>query len=154
MGELSGQTIATFDVDRDTFHSNQTVCMGYSATDERWQTDLCLSDLSVEDVTMSCTCNAFDSNMIGVFSDFTRAKGMPVNFPPPAIIVDDSSFSVIRSNVDPTMSVTNDKDNVVSRINNVNGSNFVWMIQTLLVAILTIAGAFMTHKMDKKDEAA
>ena len=103
---------------------------------------------------MSCTCNAFDSNMIGVFSDFTRAKGMPVNFPPPAIIVDDSSFSVIRSNVDPTMSVTNDKDNVVSRINNVNGSNFVWMIQTLLVAILTIAGAFMTHKMDKKDEAA
>ena len=102
---------------------------------------------------MSCTCNAFDSNLIGVFSDFTRAKGMPVNFPPPAIIVDDSNFSVIRSNVDPTMSVTNDKD-VVSRINNVDGSNFVWMIQTLLVAILTIAGAFMTHKMDKKDEAA
>ena len=154
MGELSGQTIATFDVVRDTFHSNQTVCMGYSLTDERWQTDLCLSTLSVEDVTMSCTCNAFDSNLIGVFSDFTRAKGMPVNFPPPAIIVDDSSFSVIRSNVDPTMSVTNDRDDVVSRVNNVNGSNFVWMIQTLLVAILTIAGAFMTHKMDKKDEAA
>ena len=103
---------------------------------------------------MSCTCNAFDSNLIGVFSDFTRAKGMPVNFPPPAIIVDDSSFSVIRSNVDPTMSVTNDRDDVVSRINNVNGSNFVWMIQTLLVSILTLAGAFMTHKMDKKDEAA
>lgn len=128
--------------------------MGYSATDERWQTDLCLSDLSIEDVTMSCTCNAFDSNLVGVFSDFTRALGEPVNFPAPVIIEEDTSFAVIRSNVDPTMSGSKDRDDVVSRINNVNGSNFVWMIQTLLVAILTIAGAFMTHKMDKKDEAA
>jgi len=128
MGELSGQTIATFDVDRDTFHSNQTVCMGYSASDERWQTDLCLSDLSIEDVTMSCTCNAFDSNLIGVFSDFTRAKGESVNFPAPVIIEDDANYSVIRSNVNPTIPGSKDRDDIVSRINNVDGSNFVWMI--------------------------
>mmetsp|Transcript_13695 Transcript_13695/g.17312 ORF Transcript_13695/g.17312 Transcript_13695/m.17312 type:complete len:188 (+) Transcript_13695:2880-3443(+) len=29
MGELSGHTIATFQLDRDTYHSNQTVCMAF-----------------------------------------------------------------------------------------------------------------------------
>jgi hypothetical protein len=39
--------------------------------------------LSVEEVTMKCTCNAFDSNLIGVFSDFTRTLGETVVFPEP-----------------------------------------------------------------------
>ena len=29
MGELSGQTVATFDLDRSNFYSNQTVCMAF-----------------------------------------------------------------------------------------------------------------------------
>lgn len=28
MSQLSGQTIATFDIDRSSYYSNQTVCMG------------------------------------------------------------------------------------------------------------------------------
>ena len=28
MSQLSGQTIATFDIDRSSFYSNQTICMG------------------------------------------------------------------------------------------------------------------------------
>ena len=50
MGELSGQTLATFDLDRGTYHSNQTVCMGYSKTTKRWQSELCQSEVNVEDV--------------------------------------------------------------------------------------------------------
>ena len=50
MGELSGQTNAVFDLDRDTFYSNQTVCMGFSKSNQKWQADLCQSQLIVEDV--------------------------------------------------------------------------------------------------------
>ena len=81
MGELSGQTSAVFDVDRDAYFSNQTVCMGYSKSALKWQTDLCQSELIVEDVQMKCTCNAFDSNLIGVFTDLTRDIGESVTFP-------------------------------------------------------------------------
>ncbi len=83
MGELEGQTVATFDIDRDTFHSNQTVCMGYAEKDERWKDELCQSPLSIDEVQMKCECNAFESNLIGIFTDFTRELGAPVNFPAP-----------------------------------------------------------------------
>lgn len=55
--------------------------MGQSKTSGLWSGDLCKSELSVEDVTLKCTCNAFDSTLIGVFSDFTRTLGEPVVFP-------------------------------------------------------------------------
>ena len=46
MGGLDGHTVATFDIDRDSFHSNQTVCMGYPKTSEqgkpqKWTYELC-----------------------------------------------------------------------------------------------------------------
>jgi len=41
MGELSGQTVASFAIDRATFSSNQTVCMGYSKLEGLWKTELC-----------------------------------------------------------------------------------------------------------------
>lgn len=50
MGELSGQTIASFDLDQSTFHSNQTVCMGYSEQDNRWKSDFCKWEINVEKV--------------------------------------------------------------------------------------------------------
>ena len=34
-----------------------------------------------------------------------------------------------------------------------NGTNYVWMGQTLLSAILCLAGSLVTIKMDRKDEA-
>jgi len=59
MGRLSGQTNATFALDRTTYHSNQTVCMGYDAQGERWRSELCQSELSVKEVSMKCSCSAF-----------------------------------------------------------------------------------------------
>lgn len=50
MGELSGHTIATFDLDQSTFHSNQTVCMGYVDQEKIWKSDLCQWELNVEQV--------------------------------------------------------------------------------------------------------
>ena len=41
MGELSGQTVATFGIDRSTFAPNQTICMGYSKSENRWMSQLC-----------------------------------------------------------------------------------------------------------------
>lgn len=133
MGELSGQTNAVFDLDRDSYFSNQTVCMGYSKSSQKWYTDLCQSQLIVEDVQMKCTCNAFDSNKIGVFTDLTRVLGKSVTFP--AIILPESDvqqFTVVPSNVDHSLLNENigqkiTDDNVVSQIKNVNGTNYVWI---------------------------
>lgn len=47
IGQLSGQTIAKFDLDRKTYHSNQTVCMGFDDDDKRWKSELCQTELSV-----------------------------------------------------------------------------------------------------------
>ena len=83
MGELSGQTIATFDLDQATFHSNQTVCMGFAEAEQIWKSDLCKWEINVERVQMKCTCNAFSSELIGIFTDFTRILGARIPFPPP-----------------------------------------------------------------------
>jgi hypothetical protein len=151
MSQLSGSTIATFAIERSSFFNNQTVCMGYSKTTESWKGDLCKSELNVEDVTMKCTCNAFNSNLIGVFSDFTRTLGETVTFP---VIIEETSYAVISSNFDLNAidgsRVTT--DDVISQIKDVNGTNFVWMGQTILVAILTLAGSLVARKMDKTDE--
>lgn len=101
MGELSGQNIATFAIDRDTYHSDQTICMGYSKSTNKWQGDLCKSELSVEDVTMKCVCNAFDSNLVSVMTDYTRVLGQPVDFP--ALPVKPNQLAVVPSSVDPAL---------------------------------------------------
>lgn len=44
-------------------------------------------------------------------------------------------------------------DDIVSQIKDVNGTNYVWMGQTILVAFFTLAGSLFTRKMDMKDEA-
>jgi len=55
--------------------------MGYAKQAERWKYDLCQSALDIENVQMKCECNAFESNQIGIFTDFTRTLGEPVGFP-------------------------------------------------------------------------
>ena len=128
--------------------------MGYSKTSKSWKSDLCKSELNVEDVTMKCTCNAFDSNLIGVFSDFTRTLGETVTFPE-IELPEENSYAVIASKIDLSAidggRVTT--DDVVSQIKDISGTNFVWMGQTILVAILTLAGSLVVRKMDKRDEA-
>ena len=62
--------------------------MGYSKTEARWKSDLCHSEVYVEEVEMACVCNAFDSTQIGVFSDFTRTLGESVTFPEIEVLVD------------------------------------------------------------------
>lgn len=159
MGELSGQTVARFDLDRDKYFSNQTVCMGYSRTSLSWRADLCQSELFVEAVQIKCTCNAFDSNMIGVFTDFTRKVGEKVTFPEPEVDEDNDEvkqFAVVPSNVDPSL-----LDGVVTERNGGDmedeeihdGTNYVWMAQTILVALLTLIGSLIALKRDKKDDA-
>ena len=81
MGELSGQTIATFDLFPDTFQPNQTVCMAYSETRRIWDSDLCITELQVATIQQRCTCNAFESRKVGLFTDSTRVLGQPVSFP-------------------------------------------------------------------------
>ena len=127
MGELSGQTIATFGVDRDSFASNQTVCMGFSKTDSKWRSDLCQSELKVEEVTIKCTCNAFDSNQIGVFNDYTRAEGLPVSFP--AIEIEEQQLTVVPTIMDPNLAQDASQKGNSSDLSDggLNGTNYVWM---------------------------
>ena len=42
---------------------------------------------------------------------------------------------------------------MVSQVKDVSGTNYVWMGQTILVFVLTLAGSLLSRKMDKKDEA-
>ena len=152
MGELSGQTIATFGIDRSTFASNQTVCMGYSKSESRWSSQLCQSELKVQDVSMKCTCNAFSSSLIGVFNDYTREEGSPVNFP--KIEIQESNLAVVvPTQIDPSLNAGNGSKSDDLSDRGLNGTNYVWMGQAILVSILTIAGSLVAKKMDAKDEA-
>ena len=153
MSQLSGQTIATFDIDRSSFYSNQTLCMGQSKTNKSWTGDLCESELSVEDVTLKCTCNAFDSNLIGVFSDFTRTLGEAVVFPEPPEPLPQDTKDEPKNNLSTVGGGKVTPDGVASQIMEVNGTNYVWMGQTIFFAILTLAGSLIALKMDKKDWA-
>ena len=96
MSQISGQTNATFAIDRSTYYSNQTVCMGFSKSEQRWSSQLCRSELHIDDVAMKCTCNAFDSDQIGVFSDFTRELGETVVFPEIEILVETAQLTPTR----------------------------------------------------------
>ena len=84
--------------------------MGQSKTTGLWTGDLCKSELLVEDAAMKCTCNAFDSTLIGVFADFTRTLGEPVKFP--EIVEETPKYSIVASNID--LSGIASKDDVVS----------------------------------------
>ncbi len=51
---------------------------------------------------MKCECNAFESNQIGIFTDFTRELGAPVNFPAPP--EPEQELVVLPTKVDTTLS--------------------------------------------------
>lgn len=122
MGELSGQTVASFAINRATFSSNQTVCMGYSKPEGLWKSELCQSELKVEEVSMKCSCNSFSSDIIGVFNDYAREKGAPVKFPK-AQLDDENIKSLSVAPIEVDISMSERPDQAVS----LNGTNYVWM---------------------------
>ena len=81
MGELSGSTVASFNVDPDTFANNQTVCMAFSEASNSWDSELCITELQVKTISLKCVCNAFESKRVGLFTDSTRVPGPAIEFP-------------------------------------------------------------------------
>ena len=81
MGELSGQTVATFNVNPDTYANNQTVCMAFSEARNAWDSELCITELQVKTISLKCICNAFESKRVGLFTDSTRVLGPVIEFP-------------------------------------------------------------------------
>ena len=81
MGELSGQTVATFNVNPDTYANNQTVCMAFSEARNAWDSELCITELQVKTISLKCICNAFESKRVGLFTDSTRILGPVIEFP-------------------------------------------------------------------------
>ena len=81
MGELSGQTVATFNVNPDTYANNQTVCMAFSEARNAWDSELCITELQVKTISLKCICNAFESKRVGLFTDSTRVLGPDIEFP-------------------------------------------------------------------------
>ena len=145
--------------------------MGYSKLNQKWQSDLCQSELLIEKVAMKCTCNAFEADQIGLFSDFIRTLGEPVTFPRIEFEEDKQLLTVVTPTVDPEFSnvsgdstvqgntdqkggVSDTQERVTSAIEEINGTNYVWMGETILIAILCLAGSLITIKMDRKDAAS
>ena len=131
--------------------------MGYEKQVRRWQSELCSWTLSVEDVTMKCTCNAFRSDIIGIFTDFTRTLGPQVAFPalPEPVVVKDETepgYMVVPTDQNLSETKTNQAQDVKVTGKALNGTNFVWMGQTILIALLTLAGSLAAWRLDKADE--
>lgn len=102
---------------------------------------------------MKCTCNAFSSDQVGIFTDFTRELGEPVVFPEPKKkskeeLTEDISYSALRDMVKP--SIAQAQTSVIAN-DAATGSSFVWMGQALAFSVLTVTGAFIAHRMDQKD---
>jgi len=97
---------------------------------------------------MKCTCNAFSSDIIGVFNDYSRDEGAPVKFPK-LEVVKENILNIAPMEVDTTLNNKKPSEEV-----SLNGTNYVWMGQTILIFILCLAGSMVTRKMDVKDEAS
>jgi len=124
--------------------------MGYAELENLWKSDLCQWELDDEKVQMKCSCNAFGSELIGIFTDFTRILGAPVAFPPPIERViptelKDGTYVVVPTDAKVTESETTTSSTDESATAAV-GTNYVWMGQTLMFSILTICGCFVTRK--------
>ena len=141
MGELSGQTVATFDLLPETYRSNQTVCMAYSETRRTWDSDLCITELQVSSVQQKCTCNAFESRKVGLFTDSMRALGQPVSFP-----------EIEREKPEIYRDFETVTPQPVEVIQTLDGAGFVWVTESILVALLCLAGALVALKFDRVDQ--
>lgn len=132
--------------------------MAFAEQEKRWKAELCQSELSVEEVQMKCVCNSFNSELVGIFTDFTRTIGDPVKFPPPPepeVVPEakpiEQQYVVVPTRADPNMSETTTgkvTDEEVAAI----GTNYVWMGQTFMFGLLTVIGAVVAYRMDKADE--
>ena len=141
MGELSGQTVATFDVRPDTYANNQTVCMAYSDTRRIWDSELCITELKVQNIQLKCICNAFDSKRVGLFTDKSRILGPAIEFPEIELaeVQYYQGFELIPSEP-------------VDSIQSLDSAGFVWISQSVLVAMLCISGSLIALKFDRADK--
>ena len=62
-------------------------------------------------------------------------------------------MTVISTEIDPSLVATNQSNNS-SIGKDLDGTNYVWMGQAILVFLLTLAGSIVSYKIDKKDEAS
>ena len=62
-------------------------------------------------------------------------------------------MTVIPTEIDPSLVISN-QGNKSSKQKDLDGTNYVWMGQTILVFLLTLAGSIVTFKIDRKDEAS
>lgn len=142
MGELSSQTVATFDLNPDTYRSNQTLCMAYSETRQIWDSDLCITELLVDTVQQKCTCNAFESRKVGLFTDSTRPLGAAIAFPEI-----ERDYEELYRDFE-TVAI---KTEVAPPVHAFEGAAFVWVVESVLLALLFLAGALIALKFDRVD---
>ena len=62
-------------------------------------------------------------------------------------------MTVISTDIDPSLAASNNS-NKSSDAKDLDGTNYVWMGQAVLVYLLTLAGSIVTYRIDKKDEAS
>lgn len=99
---------------------------------------------------MICTCNSFQSDIVGIFTDFTRNLAEPVVFPPPK--EPDQKYIVVPTNVNPLWPEVTGKNADMRDSEVIIGTNYVWISQTLFITVLSIAGSLVARKLDKTDE--
>ena len=146
MGELSGQTIATFDLYPDTYRSNQTVCMAYSETRKIWDSDLCITELDVATIQQKCTCNAFDSRKVALFTDSSRALGETIDFPE----IERDQYQDMYYDFEKVSTTVNEV--VSTPIHTLEGAGFVWRTEAIVLSLIFIAGSLIALKFDRNDQ--
>lgn len=55
--------------------------MAYSEHSKTWSEDTCQQVVKARSYTIECTCNAFNSEFIGLFIDESRILGEPIPMP-------------------------------------------------------------------------
>ena len=78
---------------------------------------------------MKCECNSFNSELVGIFTDFTREPGEAVNFPPPpepVIKPEEQQYWDVHTRADISISETH-TGKVTDEEAGAVGTNYVWM---------------------------
>ena len=132
-------TVATFEVNPVTFRNNQTVCMAFSEVEQKWSADLCQSTVQPKTYEMQCSCNAFASSYVGVFTDRMRLMDMSVVFP--AIeIAQEQSVTVAAPDA---LHVTGAAE--------INGTSYVILGVAVLITLFGLSGSSIVMRADMKD---
>ena len=141
IGQLVNQVNATFNVNPYSYESNQTVCMAYSLTGKKWDSELCVTELVVERLQIKCSCNSINAETIGVFVDTKRVLGKRIEFPEPQKIAQGGNgrvYEIIDEDFSDAVHVKYEQSPI-------------WIMQSVATAIICITGMLITMKLDKND---